>query len=418
MDKTSSPSSAGAAGPDDFRRARVIFESALDRPEAERAGVVQQACGDDTSLLAAVQEMLRADAKPHPLLDGGQAPATDRWRPGDIFAGHFRIIAPIGRGGMGEVYRAHDATLGRDVALKVLPSASRHSTSLDDSTARLRREAQVLAALNHPNIATIHGLEEAEGVRALVLELVEGPTLADRIAAGPVPLEEAVNIARQIAIGLEAAHEQGIVHRDLKPANVKLRPDGTVKLLDFGLAKVVQPDVVASDAATSSPTITSPSLIQRGVLLGTAAYVSPEQAKGREADRRSDVWAFGAVLYEMLSGTRAFKGDDISDTLAAVLRADVDWSRLPPSTPRPLGQLVSRCLDRDVARRLRDIGEARIVLEDLSPGAPHGSSAETRPAGADAALATPRLARGGGHRGWRGGWRSHCGRPRVRALRP
>ena len=280
---------------------------------------------------------------------------------------------------MGEVYRAEDAMLGREVALKVLPSASRHATSLDDSTARFRREAQVLAALNHPNIATIHGLEEADGVRALVLELVDGPTLADRVLAGPIPLEEAVSIARQIAVGLEAAHEQGIVHRDLKPANVKLRPDGTVKLLDFGLAKVVQPDVVASDAATVSPTITSPSLIQRGVMLGTAAYGSPEQAKGREADRRSDVWAFGAVLYEMLSGVRAFKGDDISDTLAAVLRADPDWSKLPASTPRPLRQLLARCLDRDVARRLRDIGEARIVLEDLSSGAPRSRSADAFP---------------------------------------
>ena len=230
----------------------------------------------------------------------------------------------------------------------------------------------MLASLNHANIATIHGFEESGGVRAIVLELVDGPTLADRIAAGPVPLDDAVGIARQIAIGLEAAHEQGIVHRDLKPANVKLRPDGTVKLLDFGLAKVVQPDAVTSGLATPSPTtITSPSVIERGVLLGTAAYVSPEQAKGREADRRSDVWAFGALLYEMLSGVRAFKGDDISETLAAVLRADVDWSRLPATTPIPLRRLLSRCLDRNVARRLRDIGEARIVLEDLALGTPH-----------------------------------------------
>ena len=352
----------------DFLRVREIFESALDRPPHERMAFVEAACGGDAVLLAAVQEMLRADAAPHPLLDSGPGVMADRWRPGDTFAGHYRIVSLLGRGGMGEVYRAHDATLGRDVALKLLPSAIPGAAEDNERLNRFQREAQVLAALNHPNIGAIHGVEDAEGVRALVLELVDGPTLAERIRAGPLPLAEALSIARQIATGLEAAHEQGIVHRDLKPANVKLRPDGTVKLLDFGLAKMMQPENAVLGTPHSSPIITTPSLVQRGVLLGTAAYASPEQAKGREADRRSDVWAFGALVYEMLSGERAFKGADIPETIAAVLRADVDVSRLPPATPAPLRHLLWRCLERDVTRRLRDIGEARIVLDDLTAG--------------------------------------------------
>jgi serine/threonine-protein kinase len=351
----------------DFPRVREIFESALDQPAQERTAFVTAACGSDGVLLAAVQEMLRADAEPHPLLDSGAGVADERWRPGDTFAGHYRIVALLGRGGMGEVYRAHDATLGRDVALKLLPSIPGAAEGTERLN-RFQREAQVLAALNHPNIGAIHGVDEADGVRALVLELVEGPTLADRIAAGPLPLGEALSVARQIATGLEAAHEQGIVHRDLKPANVKLRPDGTVKLLDFGLAKMMQPELVPGGTPHSSPIITTPSLVQRGVLLGTAAYASPEQAKGREADKRSDVWAFGALLYEMLSGERVFKGADIPETIAAVLRADLDLSRLPPATPAPLRHLLARCLERDVTRRLRDVGEARIVLDDLAAG--------------------------------------------------
>ena len=219
-------------------------------------------------------------------------------------------------------------------------------------------------------------------MQALVLELVEGPTLADRIAQGPIPLDEALPIARQIAEALEAAHEQGIVHRDLKPANIKLRPDGTVKVLDFGLAKALEPVAVIGGDVTASPTITSPAMTQMGIILGTAAYMSPEQAKGRQADKRSDVWAFGAVLYEMLSGQRAFKGDDISDTLAAVLRQDIDWTALPASTPASVRRLIARCLDRDARRRLRDIGEARIVLDDpaaLASGDAAGVSALASP---------------------------------------
>ena len=281
--------------------------------------------------------------------------------------GSYEILSAIGSGGMGEVYRARDAKLNRDVALKILPTEFAVDS---DRLARFKREAQVLASLNHQNIAAIYGLEDSDAVRALVLELVDGPTLADRIAQGPIPFDEALPIAKQVAEALEVAHEQGIVHRDLKPANIKVRADGAVKVLDFGLAKAldagstVSSGVGGTSALSMSPTITTPAMTQLGVILGTAAYMSPEQAKGRAADKRSDIWAFGAVLYEMLSGQRAFKGEDVSDTLASVLRQDIDWTSLPDTTPAALRRLIARCLERDPKRRLRDIGEARIVLDD------------------------------------------------------
>ena len=222
---------------------------------------------------------------------------------------------------------ARDTKLQRDVAIKILPEDLAHDT---ERLARFEREARTLASLNHPNIAQIHGLEESDGIKALVMELVEGPTLADRVAQGPIALDEALPIARQIAEALEAAHERGIIHRDLKPANVKVRPDDIVKVLDFGLAKALEPLFADGTDAAASPTITSPAMMTRiGVILGTAAYMSPEQAKGRAADKRSDVWAFGCVLYEMLTGRRAFEGEDVSDTLAAVLRGEPDWTVLP-----------------------------------------------------------------------------------------
>ena len=347
--------------PAHFQRAREIFEGALAQAPAERDRLVESACGGDLGLAAAVQGMLRADAAPHRWLDGRVLLAADRFEPGEVIAEHLQIIEPIGSGGMGDVYRAHDTRLSRDVAVKVLPP-SVGTAEHADRLARFRREAQVLASLNHPHIAAIHGIEECNGVHALVLELIDGPTLADRIAAGPIPLDDVMAIARQIAEALEAAHERGIVHRDLKPANIKLRPDGTVKLLDFGLAKVLATDVNGGDGSVS-PTLTSPSLIARGVIFGTPAYLSPEQARGEEADRRSDIWAFGAVLYEMLSRRRAFRGENAADTIAAVLRQEVEWSAVDPSTPERIHRLLRRCLDRDVRRRLRDIGEARIVLE-------------------------------------------------------
>jgi serine/threonine protein kinase len=279
--------------------------------------------------------------------------------------GPYEIIGPLGSGGMGDVYRARDARLKRDVAIKILPEAF---ASDPDRLARFRREAQVLASLNHPHIGHIYGFEDGAG-HALILELVEGPTLADRLVQGPLSSAEALPIARQIADALEAAHEQGIIHRDLKPANIKVRDDGTVKVLDFGLAKALASASSIADASSdpmNSPTLTAYGT-QMGVILGTAAYMSPEQAKGRVVDRRADIWAFGAVLYEMLSGQRAFRGEDTSDTLAAVLRQDVDWTALPADTPAAIRRLIRRCLDRNIKQRLRDIGEARIVLDD--PGA-------------------------------------------------
>jgi eukaryotic-like serine/threonine-protein kinase len=280
--------------------------------------------------------------------------------------GPYEILAPLGAGGMGEVYRARDTKLNRDVALKILPDAF---ASDPDRLTRFTREAQTLAALNHPNIAHIYGLEESGGVRALVMELVEGEDLAQRLVRGPIPLDEAVPIAKQIAEALAAAHDQGVIHRDLKPANIKVRPDGTVKVLDFGLAKALAGDAAGTGpgtlAITNSPTLTSPAMMTGvGVLLGTAAYMAPEQAKGRTADKRSDIWAFGCVLYEMLTGTRGFEGEDISDTLASVLKSEPPWEALPRNTPTPIRRLLRRCLVKDRKHRLADIDDARLELEE------------------------------------------------------
>ena len=283
--------------------------------------------------------------------------------------GIYEIAAVLGTGGMGEVYRARDTRLQRDVALKILPETF---ASDPERLARFEREAQLLASLNHPHIAAIYGFEDftassASGstTRALVLELVEGDTLADRIARGPLPLDEAIPIAQQIADALEAAHEQGIVHRDLKPANIKVRRDGTVKVLDFGLAKAISPVAAMSPGASLSPTITSPAMTQMGVILGTAAYMAPEQAKGREADKRSDVWAFGAVFYEMLTGRRAFDGEDMSDTLASVLKSEPEWSQLSPNVPSAIRLLIQRCLTKDRRERAANISAAKFVLKEL-----------------------------------------------------
>jgi serine/threonine protein kinase len=275
--------------------------------------------------------------------------------------GPYQVVSLIGAGGMGEVYRARDTKLNRDVALKILPELF----AIDpDRLARFKREAQLLASLNHPNIAGIHGFEDTGAVHGLVLELVEGPTLADRIAQGPIPPDEALPVARQLAEALEAAHEQGVIHRDLKPANIKVRPDGMVKVLDFGLAKAFEAEPAAvSGGLSMSPTITSPAATRVGTILGTAAYMSPEQARGKTVDKRSDIWAFGCVVYEMLTGRRAFGGDEVTDTLAFVITKEPDWAALPASAPSPLHRLLRRCLEKDSKRRLRDIGEARIELE-------------------------------------------------------
>ena len=277
--------------------------------------------------------------------------------------GPYEIVAPLGAGGMGEVYRARDTKLGRDVAIKVLPPAFAEDA---ERLARFEREAKVLASLNHSGIAAIFGLHEEAGTGFLAMEMVPGEDLAEVLKRGPLPLADAADVARQIAAALEAAHEQGVIHRDLKPANIRITPDGQVKVLDFGLAKALE-SATASDAARNSgmsPTITSLGTVA-GVILGTAAYMAPEQARGKGVDKRADIWAFGCVLFEMLSGRRPFDGETISDTLAAVLARDPDWSALPATTPASVRHLLSRCLEKDPKRRLRDIGDARLELEEL-----------------------------------------------------
>ncbi|HMK92717.1 MAG TPA: serine/threonine-protein kinase, partial [Thermoleophilia bacterium] len=276
--------------------------------------------------------------------------------------GCYEIVALIGAGGMGEVYRARDTKLGRDVAIKVLASGV---AADPERLARFKREAQLLASLNHANIAAIHGLEEEGGHPFLVLELVDGEDLGERLKRGAFPVEQALPIARQIAGGLEQAHRQGVVHRDLKPANIKLTRDGRVKVLDFGLAKAYSGDPTESSAPeqSHSPTLTYAGSAM-GVILGTAAYMSPEQARGQAVDKRTDIWAFGCVLYDMLTGRSAFGAKTTTDTLAAVVRAEPDWAGLPPSTPAPIRTLLRRCLAKDATSRLHDIADARIEIEE------------------------------------------------------
>ena len=287
--------------------------------------------------------------------------------------GSYEVLGPLGAGGMGEVYRARDTRLNREVALKVLPDIFSGDS---DRRGRFEREAQLLAALNHPHIAHVYGVEEsAGGIPALVMELVDGPTLADRIADGPLAVDEALVVAGQIAEALEAAHDKGVIHRDLKPANVKLTADGAVKVLDFGLAKLIEPAGAAGTSA-SNPMTLSPTLSVQatyaGVLLGTAAYMSPEQARGRTVDHRADVWAFGCVLYEMLTAARPFEGEDLAETIGAVIHKAVDWSRLPPNTPAAVRMTLERCLEKDPKRRIRDIGDVRLALSGafVTPAAP------------------------------------------------
>jgi hypothetical protein len=287
--------------------------------------------------------------------------------------GPYEVTALIGEGGMGEVWRAHHRELKRDDALKVLPEAF---VADPERLARFRREAQVLASLNHPNIAHVYGFEAADGVQALVMELVEGPTLADRVAVGPIPAGEALRIAKQLAHALEAAHEQGIIHRDLKPANIKVRLDGTVKVLDFGLAKAVARDGASATAATHSATSGGPPMTQAGILLGTAAYMSPEQARGAAVDKRADIWAFGCVLFELLTGRRAFEGATIAETLARVLEREPEWSALATDTAPVISRLLHRCLQKDSKRRLRDIADAGLEIEELIAEWPQGNAAQ------------------------------------------
>jgi eukaryotic-like serine/threonine-protein kinase len=353
---------------DPARRQRVeeLCDAALSRTPAERAAFLAAVCGDDPGLRREVDALLaHAQTAERFLAIPLGAVAADVLTDEPLALagrriGEYRILSLLGSGGMGEVYRARDMRLGRDVALKILSSAF---TNDPERLARFEREARVLAALNHPNIATIHGIEESPSTRsgqapiqALVMELVEGPTLADRIAQGPTTVDEALPIARQIAEALEAAHEQSIIHRDLKPANIKLRPDGTVKVLDFGLAKI---------AGSLSPDASAITLdgTREGQILGTAAYMSPEQARGQAVDKRSDIWAFGCVLYEMLTGRRAFVGDEVSEVLASVLAREPDWALLPRSLSPVLVTFLKRCLHKDRRQRIGDAQSLRLALE-------------------------------------------------------
>ena len=297
--------------------------------------------------------------------------------------GVYEVTAQIGEGGMGQVYRATDTMLGRQVAIKILPDLFAADSG---RLARFEREAKTLAALNHPHIAAIYGFEKSADTHAFVMELVEGEDLSQRIARGPIPIDEALPIAKQIAKALEAAHEQGIIHRDLKPANVKVRPDGTVKVLDFGLAKAIEPPA-SSRNVSQSPTITTPAMTQAGVILGTAAYMSPEQARGKTADKRADVWAFGAIVFEMLTSRRAFPGEDITDTIVSVVSKEPDWRALPAATPLDLHRLLTRCLKKDAKDRWRDIGDAWRLLEDEPLVAPQTKAASRLPWVAAAVLA-------------------------------
>jgi Tol biopolymer transport system component len=358
---------------DRWRRVKALFEAAVERPAEERDAFLVAATAGDVALRREVESLLASDGADGSFLqhpeDAGRAvlaefpgivPSTGEPLSRQILGpedrvGPYEIVAFLGAGGMGEVYRARDPKLNRDVALKVLPSPLALDTG---RIARFSREAQVLAALNHPNIAAIYGFEDSGDVQALVLELVDGPTLADRIARGPMPFQQALTIAKQIVEALEAAHEKGIVHRDLKPANIKIDGSGAVKVLDFGLAKPASLDSQPNDPIGS----------HEGLILGTAAYMSPEQARGRSVDKRTDIWAFGCVLYEMLTGRAAFPGDTISDTIAKILEREPDWSALPAQTPAPLERLLRRCLVKESRGRIRDIGDVRIEMQAIDEG--------------------------------------------------
>jgi eukaryotic-like serine/threonine-protein kinase len=368
-------------------RVKALFQAAVERPTEERDAFLAAATGDDAALRREVESLLTSDTSDASFLD--RLPVASASMLADPLAalttldparshsalaaglrvGPYEIVAPLGAGAMGEVYRACDTKLNRIVALKVLPGRF----ALDpDRVARFTREAHLLATLNHPNIGAIYGFEESNGAQALVLELVDGPTLADRIATAAIPVGEALSIATQIAEALEAAHERGIIHRDLKPANIKVRADGTVKLLDFGLAKALDPTSRASLDATKPP-VPGAHPTEVGVILGTPASMSPEQLRGVAVDKRTDIWAFGCVLYEMLTAQPAFPGDTISDTIAAVLDREPDMRALPADTPTSVKHLLRRCLDKDLKQRLRDIGEARVELEALVAAPPRHS---------------------------------------------
>ena len=349
--------------PERFRQIERLFHEARTRPAGVRGAFLADACGGDEALRREVESLLAEPESGPGVLDTGVAAmAADlATAPAASLIGRrlgvYEIRAVLGSGGMGEVYRASDTRLGRDVAIKILPPALTRDA---DRLARFEREARVLASLDHPNIATIHGVEEGDGVRALVLALVEGETLAERLAHGPVSLAEALAYGRQIADALQAAHDAGIVHRDLKPANIMITPSGLVKVLDFGLAKPAEETRTAAAVADDDHRHT-----REGVILGTAAYMSPEQARCQAVHKRSDIWAFGCVVFEMLTGRAAFARDTVTDTLVAVIEQQPDWQTLPASTPPHIVRLLRQCLEKDARRRLKDIGDAALDIDDV-----------------------------------------------------
>jgi dipeptidyl aminopeptidase/acylaminoacyl peptidase len=348
-----------------WQQIEQLYHAALEREVSQRAAYLREVCAGDDSLRQEVESLLaqQEDAGSffeRPAIElAARAMARDsRQSLNGQQLGSYKIASMLGSGGMGEVYQAHDTKLGREVAIKVLPAAFVHDA---ERLARFQREARMLASLNHPNIATIHGIEQSDGLQYLVMELVPGETLAERVSAGGLKMEEALKLAVQIAEALETAHEKGVIHRDLKPANVKVTPAGRVKVLDFGLAKAYSGhgDLDLSNAATLTTVAT-----EEGRILGTPAYMSPEQARGKPVDKRTDIWAFGCVLYELLAGKEAFRGETVSDTIASVLEREPDWQVLPSATPAKIRDLLRRCLQKDSLRRLRDIGDARIEIEE------------------------------------------------------
>jgi Tol biopolymer transport system component len=384
--------------PERWKRIEALYRAARSRPSAERASFLIDSCHDDESLRCEVESLLNESVSDDGFLGSAAAARiVSESRPATMSGqtlGGYHLQALLGAGGMGEVYRARDTKLGRDVAIKVLPRAM---TADPDRLARLEREARILAALNHPNICAIYGLEEADGVRFLILELVDGETLGQRLAmlhvrnpqSTGLPIDEVLTLARQIAEALEVAHDKGIVHRDLKPANVTITADGVAKVLDFGLAKPASAEASGSDPI---------GVTQAGVILGTAAYMSPQQARGQVVDKRADIWAFGCVLYEMLTGRVAFAGETVSDTIGKILEREPDWSALPPTTPAVIRRLLHRCLTKDSRQRLRDIGDVRIEIDAIdevlrgasdvvAPPAPAGGSTNWLPWVALVALA-------------------------------
>jgi hypothetical protein len=363
--------------PERWRRLSEVYHAALALDADQREAYLKDVIADDPSLRQEVVSLLANERSAQeflgaPALEGVAAAVTVNPQTSLVGRqlGPYTIVSWLGAGGMGEVYRARDATLGRDVAIKLLPRAS---LSDQERLARFEREARLLAALNHPHVGVIYGFEQAGDLRGIVLELIEGPTLADLLAASPagLPLDRGLAIASEIAEALDAAHEKGIVHRDLKPANIKITPKGEVKVLDFGLATIESSDGSASDLS-QSPTITV-GATHAGVILGTASYMSPEQARGKPIDKRTDLWSFGCVLYEILTGTLAFPGETVSDTIAAILEREPDWNKLPAATPATVRRLLQRCLAKDATQRMRDIGDARVELDQVREEERHAS---------------------------------------------